>query len=107
MDKGLNAEELGKAKTAKIGEFPLRFEYPGNWARSAISDLFYGRDLGYTPKSRERIARIDLPQVNEAMRRTLDPETMALVIVGDPAQLQGQLSGLEEFEVRKEKDDWY
>jgi len=107
LRNGLTADELDKAKTAMIGQFPLRFENPAAWSQSALRDLFYGRGLDYTPHSRERIARIDLEQVNGALRQVLDLDTMALVIVGDPAALAGQLEGLGRFEVRKEKGDWY
>jgi len=107
LREGLTEDELAKAKTAMIGQFPLRFENPSAWSRSALRDLFYGRGLDYTPNSRERIAGIELEQANEALRQVLDLDAMSLVIVGDPAALAGQLGGLGAFEVRKEKGDWY
>ena len=107
LKEGLTEDELTKAKQARIGQFPLRFENPGSWADSAVIDLFYGRPPDYTARERERIAEITLEQVNEAMRKVLDLDKMSLVIVGDPGELEAQLRELGDFDTRREKGDWY
>jgi zinc protease len=105
--KGLTEDELAKAKTALIGGFPLRFEVPSSWARSALSNLFLGRPMDYALGSRERIARVTLDEVNEVLRRVVDADRLHLVIVGDPKRLKGRIESLGPLDVRKEKDDWY
>jgi predicted Zn-dependent peptidase len=104
---GLTEDELTKAKTARIGQFPLRFENPGNWAGGAVNDIFFGRPLSHTHQTRERIAKITLDQVNDALRKTINMDKLSIIIVGDPKELEGQLDEFGEFEVRREKGDWW
>jgi len=107
VEDGLTEDELAKAKTARIGQFPLRFENPGNWAGGAVNDLFFGRPLSYTHETRERIAKITLDDVNDALRKTINMDKLSIIIVGDPAELEGQLDDFGKFDVRREKNDWW
>lgn len=104
---GLTQDELAKAKTARIGQFPLRFENPGSWVGGAVNDLFFGRPLSYTYETRERIAKITLDEVNDALRRTINVEELSIIVVGDPDELTNQLREFGDFEVRREKNDWW
>lgn len=103
---GLTEDELAKAKAAIIGGFPLAFESPQEWASTAMQDLFMGREMGFSLQYRERIAKITLEEINEVLRKSIDLDNLAIVVVGDPKELEDQLKGFGDFEVKKEKD-WY
>jgi len=69
--------------------------------------LFFGRPLSYTYETRERIAKVTLDEVNDALRKTINMEELSIIVVGDPEDLEGQLDDFGEFEVRREKGDWW
>ena len=83
-EEGITESELDDAKKYMTGSYPLRFTSSGN-----IADMLVGLqldDLGrdYFDIRNDLIEAVTLEDVNDAARRWLDPDSLTIVVVGDP-----------------------
>lgn len=81
---GPTPQELQAAKDNLIGGFPLRID-----SNRKILDYlsvigYYGLPLTYLDDFSARVAAVTVPQVRDALRRRIDPQAMATVLVGVP-----------------------
>jgi zinc protease len=87
----VEARELALAKDAFVNSFAFRFDTAAKAAyERAVHDAL-GYPPGYLATERDRILAITPDAVTEAARSALRPESMQIVVVGDPAKL-GDLS---------------
>lgn len=89
--------ELQGVKNYMSGLFVLR-----NSSRSGVIAQLVNLDIHGLPKSRltqyiSRVNEVSAEQVSEAARNYLDLKTMSVVVVGDPKQMQTELSVVENL----------
>jgi len=82
IDKGPTAEELDAAKKNITGGFPLRVSSNSKIVQYVAMIGFYNLPLDYLDKFNENIQSITLQQVKDAYARRVQPDKMAVVIVG-------------------------
>lgn len=84
---GISADELQDAKTYLTGSYPLRFTSSGR-----VADMLVGLQLDdfgpeYFDIRNGLIEAVTLKQVNEAAKRWLNPDSLTVVVVGQPEGL--------------------
>ena len=89
----ITGDELAIAKPALTLGFPRAFETSGQVARGALRlALFDLPDNEYT-KFVPRVEAVDAAAATAAARRRLDPDALAVVVVGPP-EVRASLGGL-------------
>jgi zinc protease len=90
-DGGVTAAELKRAKTRAAGSYKVGLATTAGLAGTILTALNSGMPLEYVDEYPRRIDALTLGQVNDAIRKHIDPEHMALVeagtVAGDAAQV--------------------
>ncbi|MEZ5318229.1 MAG: pitrilysin family protein [Vicinamibacterales bacterium] len=96
----VDAAELEGAERFLSGNFPLTIETPAAIAEQVLVNLFYGIDLREIETYRERVNRVSPDDIQRVARAFLQPDHLAIVLVGDAAAFVPQLraAGFDEFE---------
>jgi zinc protease len=81
--EGITAEELEFSKKGLTGGFALTFETNAQIAGALQNLVVYGLPDNYYENYLKSIASVSLEDVRRAAAKTLDPATMAVLIVGD------------------------
>jgi zinc protease len=91
-ERPITDEEMTAAKNALIQSLPGRFASVGG-VSSAVSEI-YTQDLpeNYYQNFVTQINAVTKEQVLDAARKYLDPDHLAIVIVGDRAKIEGPLA---------------
>jgi zinc protease len=98
--------ELVAARDYLVGVFPLRFEVPSAVV-GALGGLFsYGLPDDELARYRGRVEVVDAAAVRKAAQDHLHTDRLAIVVVGDAAQVAAGLeaAGFGEFELLAEED---
>jgi len=82
-DEGVTADELAKAKTSYLQKQIVGRTQDSNLATTLVLNLFNDRTMQHQADHEQQIADATLEEVNAAIRRYIDPETMAIAIAGD------------------------
>jgi zinc protease len=93
-DSGLTSEELERARSYRAGIFPINFAGPGSVASGLGDIVIHGHPDDHFDRLRADIQATTLDQVNAAAVERLRPDGTVIVIVGDAAAVQGDLTGL-------------
>jgi zinc protease len=72
-DGYLQAQKVGRTSDARLAEL-------------LSMNLFAGRDMGFYATTEAKIAKLTPDEVNEAIRKYFDPETLVIVTAGDFAR---------------------
>lgn len=89
-----SAEEVERTRTALVRREPLRLETNAQIA-SRLTDLIHFRlPPGYFDDYTDRIAAVTVEDVHRVAREHLDPDEIAIVIVGDRATIEQDLRTL-------------
>jgi len=83
-------EELENSIASFVETFSRSFSSPGSIAGLFASDEYTGRDPAYLESYRENIAAVTADDVLDVAQRYLDPEALAILVVGN---LQSILAG--------------
>ena len=99
----VSEQELETAKSSFIETFPRRFESKAATVRTFIDDEWTHRAPGYWKTYRDNIAAVTTNDVMQVAQRHLDPEQMAILVVGKwdaiaPGDLEGRASMAEFFD---------
>ena len=89
---GVTKEELLKAKNAMAGSYPVKLQPPGAIGDAILDAVFYGFGPDRVKNYRRNLVKPSLAEVNAALAKHLDPENMAIVVVGKAAEVASQLS---------------
>lgn len=81
-EKGVTADELARAKTRVAGSYLVGLATTGGLAGTVLRTLDAGLPLEYVDQYPDRVAALTLEQVNDAIRRHLDPARMVTVEAG-------------------------
>ena len=94
-------EELETAKLAAIETFPRQFESKPGMLRLFVNDEWTKRPPGYWKSYRDKVSAVTREDLQRVARKHLDPEKMAILVVGDwEAIAGGDLEGrasMKEF----------
>ncbi|MBI4185251.1 MAG: insulinase family protein [Proteobacteria bacterium] len=83
-EEGPTASELADAKTFLTGSFPLRFTSTGRIAETLVGMQIYDLGLDYIDRYAGLIEAVTLEDVRRVARDLLDPDELAVVVVGQP-----------------------
>ena len=102
IEQGPTDEDLEAAIKNITGGFPLRIAGNSKIVRYLAVIGFYDLPLDYLDAFPERIRALSAEQVRDAFRRRVDPERLAVVMVGDATE--GDAEGEEDAEGDAEAD---
>jgi len=103
-DEPVTREEMEETRSYMLGVFPYTVQGMGDLARRLADIAVYGLPDDYYERYLHTIASLSRAAVQEAARRHLDPDRLAIVAVGPADRLRGQLEGLGEVVVRSADD---
>jgi zinc protease len=94
-------QELAGAQAYMTGSFPLTIETPGAITRQVLNAVFYGLSLDELRTYRQRANAISPDDVLRVARTYLDPDRLAIVLVGNAALFKDQLrkAGFGKYEL--------
>ncbi|MSO56051.1 MAG: insulinase family protein [Acidobacteria bacterium] len=84
--------ELAGAQAYMTGSFPLTIETPGAIARQVVNVVFYDLSLDELRTYRQRANGVTPDDVQRVARFYLNPDRLAIVMVGNAAAFKDQLS---------------
>ena len=86
--------ELTLATHYLDGVFPIRYETTAAIAGAIANLVIFGLPEDYFDVYRANVRRVNTRTVLEAARKHLHPDTLQLLVVGDPAVVRQPLEGL-------------
>jgi zinc protease len=94
-------DELDTAKKSLTETFPRQFESKPQMLRVFVNDEWTKRPADYWKTFRQKVAAVTREDLQRVARKHLDPETMAILVVGDWENIaKGDLEGratMKEF----------
>ena len=93
------AEELSKSVHNNVNSLPGQFETANAVMNAMLSNQRFGRDDDYVPTLKSRYEAIKLENVQGAAEQVLHPERLTWLIVGDRAEIEDKIRGLNLGEV--------
>jgi zinc protease len=90
IDKGVTEKELRAAKQNIIGGFPLRIDSNRKILDYLSMIGFYELPLTYLDDFTDKVNKVTTKQIHDAFKRRIDPDALATVIVGAPAEVNTQ-----------------
>ncbi len=93
-DRPLTQDELDVVKGNALGTFPLGYETPGNLLGGLSEQWRYGLPEDWLKTTPDRVRAVTLEAANAAWKKNIDPDRLALIVVGDAATLREGLGTL-------------
>jgi zinc protease len=93
--EAISADELSLATSYLDGVFPIRFETTAAIAAALSVLVLHGLPEDYYDRYRARVRAISTEQILDAARRHLHPESLQMVVVGDPATIRAPLEAMD------------
>lgn len=90
VENGPTEQELTAAKKNLIGGFALKIASNKSMVENLASIGFYNQPLDYLETFTAKVEAVTLEQVKDAFRRTVKPDKLVTVVVGDVGQAQAQ-----------------
>jgi zinc protease len=103
-DEPVTREEMEETRSYMLGVFPYTVQGISDVARRLADIAVYGLPGDYYERYLRTIASLSRADLQQAARRHLDPDRLAIVAVGPADQLCRQLEGLGEVVVRSADD---
>ena len=83
VESGFTAEELESGRTGFLRELVLVRSDDARLASLLANGLYLDRDLYFSAEREARLAEVSLEEINEAVKRWLNPDAFSLAIAGD------------------------
>jgi zinc protease len=83
--EAISPDELSLATSYLDGVFPIRFETTAAIAAALSVLVLHGLPDDYYDRYRARVRAITTEEILDAARRHLNPDTLQMVVVGDPS----------------------
>ncbi len=80
--EGLTAEELANFKVTLTGSYKVALATTGGLATTILNSIQRGMGLEWVDEFPRRVQALTLPEVNGAIKKYLNPETMVTVLAG-------------------------
>ncbi|MBB5368117.1 MULTISPECIES: pitrilysin family protein [unclassified Janthinobacterium] len=93
--KPLTAKELSNARNSQVLSLPGQFETNASISASMANTYIYGLGLDYYSSLPQRFSSVTGKQVQEVVKKYLQPEKLIVIGVGDKAKIEPQLSKLK------------
>ena len=93
-DEGPTEEEIRQAKEARINSFAFTVDGSAAYMSSYLFYIYYGYPADYLQTWRDRLSAVTRDDIMRAARRLLQPERMAILVVGDPKKFDRPLDSL-------------
>ena len=90
-------EEIKTTKASFIETFPRQFASAAQVVGLYAVDEILGRDHSYWIEYRDNVAAVNGEEIQEAMKKNLDPETMIVLVVGNIEEI---MAGHPEHDAR-------
>lgn len=88
-ERGIDAAELEDAKTYLTGSFPLRLTSNDQIAGMLVGIQVHDLGLDYIDRRNDYVDAVTIEDVRRVAARLYDPEALLVVVVGNPAGLEG------------------
>jgi len=98
-------DEMSRVIAGSTRELPGEFETAAAVLGSLASSARYGRPLDYAASLTERYEALTLDDLRTAARDVVHPRSLVWVVVGDLAQIRGQVEALNIAPVEIWNDD--
>ncbi len=95
-DEKVSPEELADAKNYLAGVFPIRAETQEGLTGLIVSQKIAGLPDDYLQTYRDKINAVTIEEVEAAAKKYIAPDKMAIVIVGDAAEVLPQVKSYTE-----------
>jgi predicted Zn-dependent peptidase len=95
----VSASELTRAERYLALQLPAEFESTGDIAAQLVPIVLYGLPSDYYNTYVQRIERVSQADVHRAAERYINPESLAVVIVGDRASIERPVRSLRVGDV--------
>jgi zinc protease len=92
--EAISPSELSLATSYLDGVFPIRFETTSAIAAALAVLAIHGLPDDYYDRYRARVRSITTEQILEAAQRHLHPDSLQMVVVGDPAAVRASLEAM-------------
>jgi zinc protease len=89
-----DATELQRAKNQILNSFIFRFDTPGKVLREKMAYEFYHYPLDFLERYRSEIDKVTADQVTQVARKYLQKDKLSVLVVGNDAEFDKQLSTL-------------
>jgi zinc protease len=99
-DSDVTDAELARAKDQIIKSFPARFATRANAAAQLAELAVFGFPDSYVSEYTHKIAAVTKDDVRRVARKYLDPNHLAIVVVGDRKSIEAPLAKLAPVELR-------
>jgi zinc protease len=99
-DADVTDAELSRAKDQIIKSFPARFATRANVAAQLAELAVFGFPDSYVADYTRKIAAVTKDDVRRVARKYLDPNRLAIVVVGDRKSIEAPLAKLAPVELR-------
>ena len=100
-DKLVTVEELETAKQSLIETFPRQFESKPQLLRVFVADEWTKRPKDFWTTFRDKVKAVTREDIQRVARQHLDPEKMAILVVGDWSEIapgdSGKRANMNEF----------
>ena len=93
-DRPLAVEKIEAARANQIYSWPARFSDPGVFLGELANVWRYDLPDDWITSYLARLREVEVNQVNEAVVRHFDPDTLAIVVVGDLSRVRQPLEAL-------------
>jgi len=100
-DKDVSADELSTAKNYLSGVFVIRIETQDGLASQLSAVKLLGLPLDYLEKYTANVRAVDAAAIRAAAARYISPDAVAVVAVGDAAQISKQLETFGKVSIVK------
>ena len=93
-DGAVTAEMLDSARAYVLGQYPLDFETAADWTVALGEIELYGLGAGYIEDYGQQLESVTLPRMQAVIDTAFpSPDEVAIVLIGDAAELRGQIGG--------------
>ena len=79
---GITENELKFTKSRLVGEYKVRLSTTGGMVNQILSFVQQGRDITYLDKYPDMINALTLDQVNNTVKKYIDPDKAVIVVAG-------------------------
>ena len=91
----ITPEELGSAQAGMLQGLPAGFERPGQIMGSLVQMVLHDLPNDYFRTVGQQLSAVKLDEANGAGQERVDPDSLAILVVGDRASIEAGLRELD------------
>lgn len=103
VQRGITENELNSAKALMIGQFPASIETPDRLAATIMVLRRYGIEDDYLRNYNQIVSRVTVKDVNDAIRKHINPEKLKIVVYADRSQVMAGLKNVGSWTIEEIK----